>query len=810
VKVRVEKQIGSSILSFETGELAKQAAAAVRAQYGETVVISAVATGPGRPNIDFFPLTCDYRERTAAAGKFPGGFIKREGRPTTKETLTSRLCDRPIRPLFPKGFKDEVQCQAFVLASDKQNDGDVIAMNGVAAALFISQLPFNGPIASVRVGRLAGKFVAFPTHDELNDSELDLIMSGSEDSVAMIEGFAREMSENDMFEAILFGHSVIKEIIDLQRELYQKVGVQKAPFTAVVDTSVYDRLKSRFYDEFKVAKQTSGKQARADAVRALKEKAILELIPDPLAADAIKLDALQHAWHDLQERVVRDLILSGTRPDGRDYRSLRNIDCQVDILPRVHGSAVFQRGETQALITVTLGTTRDEQRVDGLFDEYSKKFMLDYNFPSFSVGEVRPIRGPGRREIGHGALAERSVAPILPNPEEFPYTIRVISDILESNGSSSMASVCGATLGLMAAGVPISNPVAGISVGLVKESDTQWVLLTDIIGDEDHYGDMDFKIAGTQNGITGIQLDLKIEGISHDIIRATFDQSREARIQILRRMLSTIPRPKEDISEWAPRLIRTNIDPEKIGMLIGPGGKNIRGIQEATGTVIEVNDEGVVTIASSNREWAEAALAQVEACTATVQVGKIYHGRVTSIKDFGAFVEILPGRDGLVHISELSTGYINSVGDVCRIGDEMKVLVIDVDEHDRVKLSRKRAYEELGIPDEMAAMTTERPARAAGEGNGEEGGDYRGGGDRGGDRGEYRAGGGERGEARGGGDRGEYRAGGAGGGGGGEYRGGRGGGGGRGGDRGGGRGGRGGGGGGGRGGGGGGGYRDRR
>lgn len=487
MKVRVEKQIGSSILSFETGELAKQAAAAVRAQYGETVVICAVASGPGRPGIDFFPLTCDYRERTAAAGKFPGGFIKREGRPTTKETLTARLCDRPIRPLFPKGFKDEVQCQAFVLASDKQNDGDVIAMNGVATALYISQLPFNGPIASVRVGRLAGKFVAFPTHDELNDSELDLIMSGSDQSVAMIEGFAREMSENDMFEAILFGHSVIKEILDLQRELYQKMGVQKEPFTVVPDTTVYDRLKSRFYDEFKVAKQTSGKHARADAVRALKEKAVAELIPDPLAADAIKLDAVSHAWHDLEERVVRDLILSGTRPDGRDYRSLRNIDCQVDVLPRVHGSAVFQRGETQALITVTLGTTRDEQRVDGLFDEYSKKFMLDYNFPSFSVGEVRPIRGPGRREIGHGALAERSVAPILPNPEEFPYTIRVISDILESNGSSSMASVCGATLGLMAAGVPISNPVAGISVGLVKESDNQWVLLTDIIGDEDHY-----------------------------------------------------------------------------------------------------------------------------------------------------------------------------------------------------------------------------------------------------------------------------------------------------------------------------------
>ena len=775
MKVRVEKKIGASVFSLETGLLAKQAHAAVVAQYGETVVINAATSGPSRPGTDFFPLTCDYRERTAAAGKFPGGFIKREGRPTMKETLTSRLCDRPIRPLFPKGFRDEVQCQSITLASDKQNDADVIAMNGVAAALFISPLPFRGPIASVRVGRVGGQFVPFPTHDDLNDSDLDLIMSGSEDSIAMIEGFSREMSENDMFDALLFGHDVIRQLIALQREFYDKVGVQKPAYVAPPEDGLYDRLKSRFYDEFKAAKSTSGKQNRAEAVKALKAKAILEFIPDPLAADAIKLEAFSTAWHDLEERVVRDQILSGTRPDGRDYRSLRNIECQVDVLPRVHGSAIFQRGETQALVTVTLGTSRDEQRVDGLFDEYAKKFMLDYNFPPFSVGECRPIRGPGRREIGHGALAERSVNPVLPTAEEFPYTIRVISDILESNGSSSMASVCGATLGLMAAGVPISNPVAGISVGLVKESETQWVLLTDIIGDEDHYGDMDFKIAGTQNGITGIQLDLKIEGISTEIIRATFDQSREARIQILRRMLSAISRPKEDISQYAPRLIRTQIDPEKIGLLIGPGGKNIRGIQEATGTVIEVEDDGTVTIASSNREWAEAALAQVEACTATVQIGKIYTGRVTSIKDFGAFVEILPGRDGLVHVSELSSGYVSAVFDVCRVGDEMKVLVIDVDEHDRVKLSRRRAYEELGLPDEMAAATAgvggERTERA--EGEGDYGGGERGG-DRGGDRGGYR-GGGDRG-GRGGG-RGGDRGGRGGRGGGGGGRGGRGGGG---------------------------------
>lgn len=750
MKVRVEKKIGSGTLSFETGLIAKQAGAAVLSQYGESVVLSAVTSGPSRPGTDFFPLTCDYRERTAAAGKFPGGFIKREGRPTTKETLTSRLCDRPIRPLFPKGFRDEVQCQMIVLASDKQNDADVVAMNGAAAAFFISPLPFRGPIASVRVGRINGQFVAFPTQDDLENSDLDLIVSGNELSVAMIEGFSREITEADMFQAILFAHDVIRDICALQREFAAKIGVVKPAYVPPADDGLESRVKDAYYGDLRAAKQTVGKQARAEAVKAIKTKAVAEIIPDPKATGAIDPARFSTVWHDLEEQVVRDLIMAGTRPDGRDNKTLRNIECHVDVLPRVHGSAIFQRGETQALITIVLGTTRDEQRVDGLLEEYSKKFMLDYNFPPFSVGECRPIRGPGRREIGHGALAERSVNPIMPKPEEFPYTVRVISDIMESNGSSSMASVCGATLGLMAAGVPISNPVAGISVGLVKENDNKWVLLTDIIGDEDHYGDMDFKIAGTQNGITGIQLDLKIDGISPEIIKATFEQSRDARIQILRKMLTCISRPKEDISPYAPRLLRTTIDPEKIGMLIGPGGKNIRGIQEATGCVIEVDDSGVVTIASTNREWAEACLAQVEACTATVQIGKIYTGRVTSVKDFGAFVEILPGRDGLVHVSELSGGFVSAVGDVCRVGDEMKVIVIDVDDHDRVKLSRRRAHEELGLPDEMAVVEgggggdgdggRDRPPRRDGDRDRGRGGDR---GGRGGDRG-GRGGGGRR------------------------------------------------------------------
>ncbi len=701
MKVRVERQIGASIFSIETGELAKQAAGSCLVQYGETVVLTAVASGGPRPG-DFFPLTCDYRERVAAAGKFPGGFLKREGRPTTKETLTARLMDRPIRPLFPDGYKDEVQIQAFVLASDRQNDGDVLAMNGASAALRVSPLPFQGPIGSVRLASINGEFVPFPTHDALEESDLDLVVSGSKESILMIEGFAREIPEDRMVEAITLAHSYIREICEMQEELAAKAGTVKQEFVPPPPNGVYDKLRENYYDAFRAAKQTPGKLARGEACAKVKEQAVAALIPDPKAEGAISAEAFASAWEELETRAVRDQILSGTRPDGRDYTTLRPLTAQVDLLPRVHGSAIFQRGETQALVTVTLGTGRDEQRVDGLVEEYSQKFMLHYYFPSFSVGEVRPIRGPGRREIGHGALAERSVKPVLPDPDAFPYTIRIISDILESNGSSSMASVCGATLGLMAAGVPISNPVAGISVGLVKEPD-RFVLLTDIIGDEDHFGDMDFKVAGTQRGITGIQLDLKIAGISEEIIRATLKQSREARIAILKVMLGAIPRPRPEISQWAPRLLRTHIDPEKIGLLIGPGGKMIRSIQEATGALIEVEDDGTVSIASFNAEGAQEAMRRVEALTASVEVGRIYDGRVMSIKDFGAFIEILPGKDGLCHISELADGYVNSVADVCKVGDEMKVKVIAIDDQDRVKLSRK-------------AVLREQAAAAKGEG----------------------------------------------------------------------------------------------
>ena len=611
-----------------------------------------------------------------------------------KETLTSRLMDRPIRPLFPEWYFDEVQIMSTVLSSDRQNDPDVLAMNGASASLAISPLPFQGPIGSIRLGFVDGEIIPFPTTDVLEKSDLDLIVSGNKESILMIEGFAREMPEDKMGECILAAHQYIRQICEMQEELIAKAGKPKTQYAEPEPNILIEKLKKNCYDAFRAAKQTEGKLARAEACTALKQKIIAEMIPDPKAEDAIAADAFNAAWVALEQRVVRDLILSGARADGREHDKLRPISCQVDLLPRVHGSALFQRGETQALATVTLGTGRDEQRVDGLLEEYTQKFMLHYYFPPYSVGECRPIRGPGRREIGHGALAERSIKPVLPGPDVFPYTIRIISDILESNGSSSMATVCAATLGLMAAGVPISNPVAGISIGLIKEPD-RYVLLTDILGEEDHYGDMDFKISGTQNGITGIQLDLKIKGIDEEIVKKTLVQARDARIEILRTMLTAINRPRPDISYWAPRLLRTRIDPEKIGLLIGPGGKMIRSIQESTGAVIEVEDDGTVTVACNNMEGATAAMQKIEALTASVEIGKIYDGRVMSVKDFGAFVEILPGKDGLCHISELADEYVSSVADVCKVGDLMQVKVIAIDDQDRVKLSRRAAIREL-------------------------------------------------------------------------------------------------------------------
>ena len=695
MKVVVEREFAGRKISLTTGEMAKQAAGAVLVQFGDTIVFVAAQNGPSRPGTDFLPLTCDYRERSAAAGKFPGGFIKREGRPTQKEILTSRLTDRPIRPLFPDGYFDEVQVMANVLSVDSENDPDVLSIIGASAALSIAPVPFNGPIAAVRVGLIGEEFILMPTRTQVTESRLDLIVAGSKDSVLMIEGFAQQLPEEQMADAIMFAQRAIVELCELQEELKRKVG-RPAFVPPVAPVNPFDaELREKAYNRLRDAKVGSVKADRRGATKELKEELFASYFPEGTEKTAAgwTKDQFAAAFEGLQHRVVRDLILENKRLDGRVHHDLRAVSCEVNVLPIVHGSAIFTRGETQSLATITLGTIRDAQRVEGLFDEVQKRFMLDYNFPSYSVGECRPIRGPGRREIGHGALAERSVYSVIPSEEKFPYTIRIISDIMESNGSSSMASVCSATLALMDAGVPITQPVAGISIGIVKEKD-RFVLLTDIMGDEDHHGDMDFKVAGTQKGVTGIQLDLKIDGINEEIIRATLEQARKARIELLKTMLTSIRRPRAEISVNAPRLLRTKIDPAKIGLLIGPGGKTIRAIQEETGATIDIADDGTVMIACAKSEGAEDALARVEAMTEEIKVGRIYNGTVSSVKDFGAFIEIAPGKDGLCHISELSTGYVKSVDEICKAGDKLQVKVIAIDDQNRVKLSRKAVLAE--------------------------------------------------------------------------------------------------------------------
>lgn len=689
-KVTVEIDFAGQKYSLTTGELAKQSSGAVMIQFGETSVFIASQTGPSRPGTDFFPLTVDYRERLAAAGKFAGGYLKREGRPTTREVLTSRLTDRPIRPLFPKGFRDEVQIMCNVMSCDGINDPDVLNITGASAALMVSGMPFKGPIAAVRVGMIDDQLILMPTREQMETSKLDLIVAGTKTSVLMIEGFGNQIPEKEMGDAIMFAHQNIRTLCDWQIDFAKQAGVAPAVIPEAPVNPFYAKVKTDAYSRIQEAKLTKQKQDRADKVRELKKSLVEKYFPGDATetADGLTKAQFGEAFHDVEERVVRDLIMDGKRIDGRAPADLRAVSSSVGVLPRVHGSAVFTRGETQSMATLVLGTTRDQQKFDGLFGEDAQRFMLHYYFPPFSVGECKPIRGPGRREIGHGCLAERSVLPVIPAPEKFPYTIRIISDILESNGSSSMASVCSATLALMDSGVPILQPVAGISIGLVDEG-TRFTLLTDIMGDEDHFGDMDFKVAGTGRGVTGIQLDLKNEGISEEIIRGTLEQALKARKELLREMLTTIRRPRADVSEHAPKLVQTQINPEKIGLLIGPGGKTIRAIQEESGATIEVAENGVVTISAVNAQCADMALARVEALCEEIQPGRVYMGKVTSIKDFGAFIEIAPGKDGLCHISELSDGFVKNVQDVCKIGDMFEVKVIAVDDQNRVKLSRK-------------------------------------------------------------------------------------------------------------------------
>jgi polyribonucleotide nucleotidyltransferase len=750
--IRVERHIGGRTLAIETGTYAKLAGGSVTVQYGDSVIFGAVARAKPREGIDFFPLQVDYRERRAAAGKFPGGFMKREGRPTNKEILTARLIDRPLRPLFPKGFMDEVQIQLNVLAFDGENDPDIFAGIAASAAVAISDIPFLHPTAHVRVGRVEGKFVLNPTVEQLEYSEMDLVVAGTRHFVNMIELGGREVKEDEVADAIEFGHKAVIEIVGMIEELVSKAGKPKVGEIKQPDAGFVDAIRARVTDKIREVKGKAGKADRADAIEQIRDDLMAEMAPsvtDPNASyQAIigtrdKQKQIRSIFVEVEEQVTREAILSGVRPDGRDYHSIRPISCEVGVLPRVHGSAVFTRGETQAMCTVTLGTSRDEQMVDGLIDEYSQKFMLHYNFPSFSVGEVRPIRGPGRREIGHGALAERSLIAVLPGIDVFPYTVRVISDILESNGSSSMASSCGGCLALMDAGVPITKPVAGISIGLVKEGN-RTALLTDIIGEEDHFGDMDFKVCGTRDGITAIQLDIKTEGIDHKIIRDTLHRAKEARLTILDKMAAVIPTPRADISKYAPRLLTVKIDPQKIGKLIGPGGKNIKKLQEDTGAQIDIEDDGTVFISSVDQASAEKARDLVEAITAEVKVGKIYAGRVVSIKDFGAFVEIAPETDGLCHVSELSDKYVQNVTDVVNVGDEVRVKVILIDDQGRIKLSRKAAMREEGQSDPEPVGAPAGGHEGQSDDRGPRDGGDRGG--RGGDRGPRRDGGGRGGD----------------------------------------------------------------
>ncbi len=727
--VIVEREIGGRTLRFETGKVAKLASGAIVTSYGDTVVLCTAVRANPRAGIDFFPLTCDYRERTSAAGKYPGGFKKREAAPSEKEVLTMRMMDRPIRPLFPEGFIDEIQLQCIVLSHDTQNDSDVIACTGASAALSITDAPFQGPIATVRVGRViteqGSQFIVNPTVAQLDYSDIDLVISGHKDGINMIEVGAAEVDEKTMLEAIRFGYDHgVKPILEMIEELRTKCGAPAHAMGAPVLPSdeVMKLLKEKAYDSMKEARKINGKKDRNAKVDEIKKYVLDTFFAMPAgdvsfstwqAADKRAKEA-KEGMRILEKKITHDLVSNhGIRPDGRSKDQIRKLDMEVSVLPRTHGSAFFQRGETQSIVTCTLGTIKDEQIVDGLVPEYAKKFYLHYNFPPFCTGEAGRIMGPGRREIGHGALAERSLRAILPNPEEFPYTVRLISEITESNGSSSMASVCGGCLALMDAGVPIKATCAGISVGRFTSAEGKVGHVIDIIGEEDFFGEMDFKVSGTREGITGIQLDLKARGLKIDEIETIFEIARKGRLDIIGQMEAVIPTPRADISKYAPRIITVKIDPEKIGKLIGPGGKTIRSIQERTGAQIDVEEDGTVFIACSDSEKAAIARAEVEALGAEIKLGSIYEGKVISIKDFGCFVELAPGTDGMCHVSELAHGFVKTVSEVVKIGDVIKVKVINVDDSGRIKLSRKALME--------------RPAGSEGD----EGGERRDRGDRG-------------------------------------------------------------------------------
>ena len=703
--------VGGRSLIIETGRMARLAAGAVVVRFGDTMVLSACSYSPPRPGLDFFPLTIDYREKTYSAGKIPGGFLKRESAPTPKEILTMRMADRPIRPLWPKGFKADVQCQSFVISYDQLNDPDILSIIGAGAGVALSDLPFLGPIGAVRVGLVDGEYIAFPDNVQRAHSEIDMVVAGTANAVTMVEGGMNEVSEEVAIGGISFAHEVIQRICAGVEELRRMIGWKADPYQEPVsDGRAYEAVASRFGAAFKAATYEKVKLDRNKAKRAVIQQireALIETEDETEGRFSPK--EVDGAISKYEKQIIRDAALSGTRIDGRKTDEIRDITIEIGLLPRAHGSALFTRGETQALVTSTLGTGRDEKMEDGLHQmAYTRKYYLHYNFPPMCVGETRPIRGPSRREVGHGALAERSLLPVLPAMDEFPYTIRVVSDVLMSNGSSSMASVCGTTLSMMDAGIQIRRPVAGIAMGLVQEGD-QVAVLSDILGDEDHAGDMDFKVAGSQAGITALQMDIKMTGVSEAILKKALDQAKEGRMHILREMLKAIDKPRADYNQYAPRVEVVHIKPSKIGMLIGPGGKNIRRIQEESGATIEVNDEGMVKIFSIDAAGALKARKEVEAIAEEATVGKIYDGKVTSIKDFGAFLEIIPGIEGLCHISELADGYVGNVEDVLKMGEITPVKVVLVDESGRVKLSRKAALIELGQDASAPEPSGDRP-----------------------------------------------------------------------------------------------------
>jgi polyribonucleotide nucleotidyltransferase len=696
---KVEKTICGKTISLETGRIARQAHGAIVAQMGETMVLVTAVTAPPRfDDIDYFPLSVDYREKYSAAGKFPGGFMKREGRPTTKEILTARMIDRPIRPLFPEGYFEEVQIMAQVISADKENDPDVLAMIAASAALSISKIPFLGPLGAVRLGRVDGQNIMFPTYEERENSEFNLILGGRKEAINMIEVDAHEVPEDITAAAIKEAHGVIGQICDMVDELTAKINPEKVITVRELDEEIQAAFEAESFDAVCAAYQVKVKADRSAALGVILDAALEKYVD--IEEPACNKTELKRMFDNIQKKAVKKLLLEGKRADGRGFDELRAIDCQVGFLPRSHGSALFTRGETQAMVSCTLGTGRDEQKVEGLVDEFGQDFMLHYTFPPYSVGEARMIRGPGRREIGHGALAEKALEQVKPNKEDFPYTIKIVSDITESNGSSSMASTCGGMLAMMDAGVPVKNLVAGISVGLISDGD-DYKLLTDIIGDEDHFGEMDFKVTGSEKGITAIQLDIKAEGLPHDIMVAALAQARGARLKILDIMKSAIAEPRQQLSEHAPKIVSIKIDPEDIGKVIGPSGKTIRAIQEQTESLIEIEEDGTVCISCVGGQGHLEARDMIETMTTPPKVGKIYqNAKVVSVKEFGAFVEISPGIEGLCHVSELSDQFIKNVEDVCKVGDQIAVKLILIDEQGRFKLSRKAALKEMGDGDD--------------------------------------------------------------------------------------------------------------